>query len=48
VLTLLVVPTLYALWFRVKENESEPADLTADKATDAFGPEMAPYRIAAE
>jgi multidrug efflux pump subunit AcrB len=48
VLTLLVVPALYALWFRVKEDEPSPADLTADEAMDAYGAELAPFRIAAE
>jgi multidrug efflux pump len=44
ILTLLVVPALYALWFRVQENE--PAISTAVESSGAF--ELAPYRIAAE
>jgi len=48
VLTLLVVPSLYALWFRVRE--SEPAAAIGKGAVDAFEPHLAasPYRIAAE
>jgi hypothetical protein len=42
VLTLLVVPALYALWFRVRENETE-----SETPHDAAA-ELAPYRIAAE
>jgi multidrug efflux pump len=49
VLTLLVVPALYALWFRVQENE--PAAVSSvpdDGAAAALGPQMAPMRVAAE
>jgi multidrug efflux pump len=42
VLTLLVVPALYALWFRVRENETE------DEALHDAAAELAPYRMAAE
>jgi multidrug efflux pump subunit AcrB len=45
ILTLLVVPALYALWFRVRENE--PAAATVD-ITDEFTPHLTPIRIAAE
>ena len=44
VLTLLVVPALYGLWFRVREDETE-AIPPHENAIEAF--EM-PYRIAAE
>jgi multidrug efflux pump subunit AcrB len=45
ILTLLVVPALYALWFRVREDETA-AIPPHDNAIEAF--EAAPYRIAAE
>jgi multidrug efflux pump len=45
VLTLLVVPALYALWFGVRETETEAVP-PHDNAIEAF--EAAPYRIAAE
>jgi Cu/Ag efflux pump CusA len=45
VLTLLVVPALYALWFRVREDETE-ATPVHDDAIEAFG--RVPFRIAAE
>jgi multidrug efflux pump len=45
-LTLLVVPALYALWFRVKETEQAPT-WDADSAR-AFATRMDPMRIAAE
>jgi multidrug efflux pump len=41
ILTLLVVPALYALWFRVREHEGTPAvpaDGEADPSRDRFGP----------
>jgi multidrug efflux pump subunit AcrB len=44
ILTLVVVPALYALWFRVREDEVS----TADDAVREFVPRLAPYRIAAE
>jgi multidrug efflux pump subunit AcrB len=44
-LTLLVVPALYALWFRVRQDEP---DAIATKRADAFGHDMEPMRIAAE
>jgi multidrug efflux pump len=47
VLTLLVVPALYALWFRVRENE--PAAVSSVPDDDAaLGLKMVPMRIAAE
>ncbi|HEY6254683.1 MAG TPA: efflux RND transporter permease subunit [Xanthobacteraceae bacterium] len=45
VLTLLVVPALYALWFRVRQDE--PATIAA-RSDDAFEDAMEPIRIAAE
>lgn len=45
ILTLAVVPALYALWFGVRENE--PA-ATTDLAADEFAPQLVPMRIAAE
>jgi multidrug efflux pump subunit AcrB len=51
VLTLLVVPALYALWFRVRADELAPApdpfDVEAEPAR-AFDPARMPVRIAAE
>jgi multidrug efflux pump subunit AcrB len=44
ILTLLVVPALYALWFRVREDEPAPAQDIADE----FTPHLTPIRIAAE
>jgi multidrug efflux pump len=46
ILTLVVVPALYALWFRVHEHE--PVHVVGDDATDEFAPRLAPLRIAAE
>jgi multidrug efflux pump len=48
ILTLLVVPALYALWFRVREDEPAPSAMADDQLDDAFEPQLAPYRIAAE
>jgi len=48
VLTLLVVPALYALWFRVREDESAPPATADDDVKDAFEMQLAHYRIAAE
>jgi multidrug efflux pump len=52
-LTLLVVPALYAIWFRVRSDETEPAhDLNGEVVTPfdhrAFENELEPIRIAAE
>src|SRR5262245_16692223 len=51
VLTLLVVPALYALWFRVRADESADAadgfDIEAEPAR-RFDPSRMPVRIAAE
>jgi len=44
-LTLLVVPALYALWFRVRQDEPSA---TATELDDPFAGEMQPIRIAAE
>jgi multidrug efflux pump subunit AcrB len=44
VLTLLVVPVLYALWFRVRADETAPADVAADETEW----EAIPFRVAAE
>ncbi len=44
ILTLLVVPALYALWFRVRENEPE----TAPAQDEAMAYPYGPLRIAAE
>jgi len=46
VLTLLVVPALYALWFRVREGEAAPA-VSLDEL-DAFDGRLASLPIAAE
>jgi multidrug efflux pump len=45
VLTLLVVPALYALWFRVREDETAAAPPQIDPI-EAFG--RVPFRVAAE
>jgi multidrug efflux pump subunit AcrB len=45
-LTLLVVPALYAMWFRVRSDE--PAHTTAGELPDEAGWVPAPYPIAAE
>ena len=51
VLTLLVVPALYALWFRVRAEEdvgaSDALDVEAEPA-HPFDPRRVPVRIAAE
>ena len=46
ILTLLVVPALYALWFRVQESERTLTP--AEAAADEFAPQLKPFRIAAE
>jgi hypothetical protein len=46
ILTLLVVPALYALWFRVRQDER--ANAAADATTDEFELALKPFRIAAE
>ena len=47
ILTLLVVPALYALWFRVRENEPQPVT-APDQAMEPLDPQLAHLRIAAE
>lgn len=47
VLTLVVVPALYALWFRVREDEPAAAAV-GDEVADDYEPQLAPFRIAAE
>jgi hypothetical protein len=46
VLTLLVVPALYALWFRVRRDE--PLAPIVPEHVEAQEPEAAPMPIAAE
>jgi len=48
VLTLLVVPALYALWFRVREDEPAGDSATLDASPDEFAPHLTPIRIGAE
>ena len=48
VLTLLVVPALYALWFRVREDETETAVEIEDEPHGPFAPAALPVPIAAE
>jgi multidrug efflux pump subunit AcrB len=50
ILTLLVVPALYALWFRVRENEPEasPAGTATGTEMAEFELQLKPFRIAAE
>lgn len=45
ILTILVVPALYALWFRVRKDE---ASLAAGKSLPAAAPEPLPFPVAAE
>jgi hypothetical protein len=45
VLTLLVVPALYALWFRVRADEPAPA---IETSLDQNEWEAVPFRVAAE
>jgi multidrug efflux pump len=47
VLTLLVVPALYALWFRVREHEESPA-VPAAGESDTLRGGLAPLGVAAE
>jgi multidrug efflux pump subunit AcrB len=47
ILTLVVVPALYALWFRVREDETT-ISIADDDAVHELVPRLAPYRIAAE
>jgi multidrug efflux pump subunit AcrB len=46
-LTLLVVPALYALWFRVHDHEEAPA-MPANRESEAFRGGFAPVGVAAE
>jgi multidrug efflux pump len=48
VLTLVVVPALYALWFRVRTDESLDMSVGRPRLTDQFGPRPLPNPIAAE
>lgn len=48
VLTLVVVPALYALWFRVREDEQAMPSPMHDDETESLAPAMIPVRIAAE
>jgi multidrug efflux pump len=48
VLTLLVVPALYALWFRVREDEPEREAAVDEDQAESFGGALEPIRIAAE
>ena len=41
VLTLLVVPALYALWFRVRKDEPAPADAEAEGVESGATPFLA-------
>jgi len=47
ILTLVVVPALYALWFRVREHESAPSVPAIDES-DEFHGRLAPLGVAAE
>ena len=46
VLTLLVVPALYALWFRVRQDEPDRSAMIAEALAEHD--DMEPIRIAAE
>ena len=49
ILTLLVVPALYALWFRVRQDEQQDAPAADDaEFAERFAPGHEPVRIAAE
>jgi multidrug efflux pump subunit AcrB len=48
VLTLLVVPALYSLWFRVRSDETVDAFIEHPDHAEQFEPELTPIRIAAE
>ena len=48
VLTLLVVPALYSLWFRVRSDEVTDAPVIHPELTRTFDHDMEPIRIAAE
>jgi multidrug efflux pump len=47
-LTLLVVPTLYALWFRVRGDETVDAPASHPHRMGSFDGDLEPIRIAAE
>ncbi|TMJ97217.1 MAG: efflux RND transporter permease subunit [Alphaproteobacteria bacterium] len=47
-LTLLVVPALYALWFRVRSDETIDAFIEHPERTEHFGRPAIPIRVAAE
>jgi hypothetical protein len=47
-LTLLVVPALYALWFRVRADESSDRSVERLRLTDQIGRRPIPMPIAAE
>jgi hypothetical protein len=48
ILTLVVVPALYALWFRVRADESLDMSVVRPRLTGQFGPRPIPVPIAAE
>ncbi|MFY9991060.1 MAG: efflux RND transporter permease subunit, partial [Rhodoplanes sp.] len=48
ILTLLVVPALYALWFRVRQDERAAAPADLPEPADPFARYEVPIRIAAE
>src|SRR5262249_38820933 len=48
VLTLIVVPALYALWFRVPRTEAEADTQVSPEPVDEFHPGTVPMRVAAE
>jgi hypothetical protein len=47
-LTLLVVPVLYSLWFRVRSDETIDAHDIVHEPAEPFAPDMEAIRIAAE
>ena len=47
-LTLLVVPALYALWFRVRGDETVNAPAFHQQRMESFDADLEPFRIAAE
>jgi len=48
VLTLLVVPALYSLWFRVRSDETIDAFIEHPDRVEQFDRQVVPIRVAAE
>jgi multidrug efflux pump len=48
ILTLVVVPALYALWFRVRADEPTPVAAAEHALAEEFGHGLRPIQVAAE